>query len=157
MAQVLDLTQSIMSPLKEMSAYETLWAMDGIKEKKLQELFKQYTPTETLKEISNQIELFQSEKSPDKIQEEVNKFLNSFLHNKLHTFSIVVSGNFQYPKSLKDNYPIGLFYYKGNLDILDAKKCISIVGARKASPDGLLKARKLSKELTAENLLLCLV
>ena len=146
-----DFTQDVIFPRKEMLAYETLWAIENIKEKTLREFFNHYTPSETLKEISHskQLDLFTSENSHDKIKNKVDNFLKNSLHDKLNTFSIVVNKNFQYPKNLINDYPIGLFYYKGNLDILDTR-CISIVGARKVSPYGLKKSQKISEELTAE-------
>ena len=136
-----------------MFAYETLWAMENIKEKTLKEMFKQYTPSETLEKIFNQSEqqeLFASKQSSNKIQNEVNTFLEDSLWNKRLKFSIMVNRSIQYPDSLKNEYPIGLFYYKGDLGILDTK-CISIVGARKASPNGKLRAKQLVKELTTES------
>ena len=155
MAQSLDFLQNVISPQEEMVAYETLWAMEDIKENRLKELFKEYTPSEALKRTleSNQLGLFPQENSYDKIKNKVNNFLEESLRDKLSAFSIVVSGNVQYPKSLTDNYPIGLFYYKGNLDLLSARH-ISIVGAREASPEGISKARQLAQELTAENFII---
>ena len=149
----LDFLQNIISPQQEMLAYETLWAMENIKEKELKELFKKYTPSKALQEVGNQKELFQTDKSPQRIQSKVNKFLNKLLNNKFHTFSIMVNGNIQYPRNLTDNYPIGLFYYKGNLDLLSGK-CISIVGARKASLAGISKAKQLVKELTKKDFII---
>ena len=149
MEPALDFLQNVISPQQEMSAYETLWAMENIKESELKELFKRYTPSKALQEMGNQKELFQTDKSPRTIQHKVDKFLNSLLSNKFHTFSIVVNGNTQYPRNLTNNYPIGLFYYKGNLDLLSGK-CISIVGARKASVNGMSKAKQLVKELKKE-------
>ena len=151
--QGLNFLQSAMSLQKEISAYETLWAMEGIKENKLKELFKEYTPSEALKRVLKQYEqqeLFAAERSFEKIQDKVNKFLKDLIGDKLSAFSIVVNKDFQYPKSLKRDYPIGLFYYKGDLGILDTE-CVSIVGARKASPEGIAKAKRLAKELTAES------
>ena len=155
MVQNLDFLQNVISPQEEMIAYETLWAMEDIKENRLKELFKEYTPSEALKRTleSNQLGLFPQENSYDKIKNKVNSFLEKSLRDKLSAFSIVVSGNVQYPKSLTDNYPIGLFYYKGNLDLLSARH-ISIVGAREASPEGISKARQLAQELTAENFII---
>ncbi len=148
-----DFIQDVISPQQEMSAYETLWAMEDIKEKTLKEMFEKYTPFETLKRISNQYEqqqeLFVSKQSTLEIQEKVNKFLENSLGKKHLPFSIVVNRGIQYPESLKSDYPIGLFYYKGDLGILETK-CISIVGARKASPLGIQKAKELAKELSTK-------
>ena len=117
----------------------------------LREFFNRYTPSETLKEISQskQLDLFASKNSYDEIKDKIDYFLKTSLSEELNTFSIVVNKNFQCPKNLINNYPIGLFYYKGNLDILGTR-CVSIIGARKASPAGLKKAQKVARELTAE-------
>ena len=144
--------KNVISPSKEMLAYETLWAIQSseeqnLKEKTLKEMFAHHTPSETLQQIPQQTDFFSSEKKPAIIKKEVQDFLDTSLHNKLNTFSIVVNKGFQYPKDLKSKYPIGLFYCKGNLDILDTP-CISIVGSRKASEKGIKKAKKLSKELS---------
>ena len=154
MLQALNVLQNVISPQEEMSAYETLWAMEGIKESRLKELFKEYIPSEALKRVSGQYgqrEFFPAEQQPsEKIQDKVNKFLNDSLGNRLSTFSIVINRSVQYPENLINDYPIGLFYYRGNLDILGLR-CISIVGARKTSSEGISKAKQLAKELTAEN------
>ena len=148
--------KNVISPYKEMLAYETLWAIENsnenFKESYLKELFNHYTPSETLKKISEQTEfgLFSSNSSSNKIKNEVNQFLEDSLSNELNSFSIVVNKNFQYPDKLNETTcPIGLFYYKGNLDLLHTK-CISIVGARNASVEGIKRAKRLSKELVHE-------
>lgn len=135
------------SPYKEMLAYETLWAIendvDDVKERKLSSLFNQYTPTESLAQMQKPPHCYAD------IENKVNHYLNRNIKNELSTFSIMVNKSFQYPESLVNNYPVGLFYYKGNLDVLGASdnKCISIVGARKASPDGILKTKEISEIL----------
>ena len=67
--------------------------------------------------------------------------------NKLSGFSVSVFGTFQYPEKLrKSQHPIELFYYKGDIGLLESPS-ISVVGARKSTEDGLKRAAKLSKEL----------
>ena len=140
--------QNVISPYNEMIAYETLWAIEGIKEKNLKKFFNDYTPSETLEQIPSQSDFFLSRETSDETKKKVSEFLKNSLANKLNTFSIVVNKNFQYPDKLdKTTCPIGLFYYKGHLDMLHTK-CISIVGARKASAEGIKRAKRLSKELT---------
>ena len=141
--------KNVISPYNEMLAYETLWAIKGIKEKILKESFSNYTPSETLKELTSQSALFSSKESSDKIKNKVSKFLDTSLKNEFKTFSIMVNKNFQYPENLNKIHPIGLFYYKGSLDILHTK-CISIVGARKAIKCVIDSTKKLSKELVSE-------
>lgn len=152
MAKDMDFLQNVISPQQEMSAYETLWAMEALKENKLKELFRKYIPSKALQKISKpcgQTDLFLTEKTFKETQNKVNKFLRGAFDERGHDFSIVVNKSAQYPENLISSYPIGLFYYRGNLDIL-GMKCISIVGARKASPEGISKAKRLAKELTAE-------
>ena len=148
-----DFIQGVISPQQEMSAYETLWAMDNLKEKTLKEMFRNHTPFETLEKINNQEygqqELFTKKQANEEIQKKVSKFLEESFNKQNFNFSIVVNKGIQYPKNLKQDYPIGLFYYKGNLGLLETK-CVSIVGARKASPQGLSTAKQLTKELSNE-------
>ena len=156
MAQGLSFLQNVISPQEEMAAYETLWAMEDIKEKRLKEMFKKYTPSEALKKVSEQYkqkELFAAKQPLKKIQDRVNKFLQDSLGGRLSAFSIVVNKSAQYPENLINDYPIGLFYYRGNLDILGLK-CVSIAGARKTSLEGISKAKRLAKELAAQNVVI---
>ena len=137
-----------------MLAYETLWALENhkeswIKESALKKWFKSCTPSEALDEMPQQNGLFSSTNS-DEIKSEVEQFLDQSSDGSSTTFSVVVNKDSRYPKNLKNEYPIGLFYYKGDLDILGTS-CVSIVGARKASQNGLENARHLAKALTAEN------
>ena len=153
MQDLSSIEKNVISPYKEMLAYETLWAIEGIKDNNLKRFFNNYTPSETLKEILNQanLDFFLSKTSHDEIKNKVNEFLKNSLVDELNTFSIVVNKSFQYPEDLnKTTCPVGLFYYKGNLDLLHTK-CISIIGARKTSAKGITRAKRLSKELSHEN------
>ncbi len=146
--------QNVISPSREMLAYEVLWAIQSndektLKEKTLKEMFINCTPSEVLKQIPHQIDPLSLKKTPDQIQTEVQDFLATSLCHEIRDFSIVVNKGFQYPENLRSHCPIGLFYYKGNLDILGTS-CISIVGSRKASTEGIKKAKNLSKELSDE-------
>ncbi len=146
--------KNVISPSKEMLAYEVLWAIHSneektLKEKALQEMFVNNTPSEALKQIPHQLDLFSFKKTPDQIKNEVQGFLDTAFCDGMRDFSIVVNKAFQYPENLRSQYPIGLFYCKGNLDILETP-CISIVGSRKPSAEGIKNARNLSKELSDE-------
>ena len=153
--QALDfIKENVISPYKEMLAYETLWALENnvetVKEKDLKQWFKAHSPSEALEQMPTQAELLSSNKKFIQIKEEVNTFLKNSLKNELKTLSIVVNKGFQYPDNLKKQYPIGLFYCKGNLDILETD-CISIVGARKATEQGIKKAKTIAQELCKKN------
>ena len=135
------------SPLEEMLAYETLWSIDGMTEAKLSNLFKEYDdfPSAVLNKCRQQ-NLFDTGEPYSELKEKVYEYLKP----KLGKFSIVVNRDFQYPIELRHaKHPIELFYYKGNLDLLKTR-CVSIVGARKASENGKTRATRLSKELCGE-------
>lgn len=128
--------ENTISPYKEMIAYETLWMRDGATLKKVaSEYLKNYDlPSKAINYISD-LELLDKTKQ--------------FFQKIDINFSIITALSYQYPQALKDaKYPIKLLYYRGNIDLLACPKRISIVGARKASPEGLARARKIAKELT---------
>ena len=155
MDPALSFLQNVISPQQEMSAYETLWAMKNIKESELKNLFKRYTPIEALKMTRNskQLSLFSQQNLNDQIKRKVDRFLKKIPRDSSNAFSIVVNKSAQYPTHLINDYPIGLFYYKGNLDLLGGRS-ISIVGARKASVNGISKAKQLVKELTKKDFII---
>ena len=143
------LKEKIISPYDEMLAYETLWSIDGMTEAKLSSLFKEADdlPSRVLKQYFDQQQpLFRDEEPFGDLKQKVSVYLKE----KLGKFSIVVNRDFQYPLGLRDaKHPIELFYYRGNLDLLHTK-CISIVGARKASDEGLKRAARLAKGLVEQ-------
>lgn len=138
--------EEIISPFDEMVAYETLWAINGMTEKKLTELFKDHNelPTEVLRSLHPPLVEDANLKA---LEQEVRRFLNK----KIGSYSVCVYRDFQYPLDLrKMKNPIELFYYKGNLDLL-SNRSISVVGARSASDDGLKRASRIARELVKNN------
>lgn len=79
----------------------------------------------------------------------VNQFLEELPDKYGIDFSLVVNKNFQYPESLKIHCPIGLFYYKGDLGLMETK-CISVVGTRTPSHLGKITAKKMAQQLSDE-------
>jgi DNA processing protein len=136
---------NVINPFEEAIAYETLWAIQGMTEKKLADYFRDSyrLPSEILQQIKGII--------PDEDLVNLEKEVREFLLKKKTNFSICINGDFQYPDDLrKAHHPIELFYFKGNLDLLSTKS-LSIVGARKASSEGILRAKRLAKELVAND------
>lgn len=68
-----------------------------------------------------------------------------------YNIKFVKYGDDNYPNKLKDidNKPFSIFY-KGNIDLLDAY-CISIIGTRNATPYGEEVCKKISRELSVNN------
>jgi len=123
------------SPYVEMIAYETLWMREGATLKKV--------ASEYLKNI----DLPSKAINPIIDMENMDKVTAYFKKIDVN-FSIMTAKSYQYPSALKDpKYPIKLLYYRGDIDLLNQPKRISIVGARKATPEGKARARKIAKEL----------
>ena len=133
--------KNTVSLFDEMVAYETLWAMPRASLKSIAAMFKEkrMLPSDLLEYESDMFEV-------PEIKEDVTRFLL-----KKSGFSICVNGAFQYPQRLREaKYPIELFYYKGDIGCLDSD-CISVVGSRKCSADGMRRTEKLVKGLVDEN------
>ncbi len=135
------LLNNVVDPFEEAVAYETLWAINGMTEKKLSELFK-FSKSLPSQVLQKQKGLIPSEEILD-----IENAVREFLEKKQKQFSVCIYGDYQYPESLrKAHHPIELFYYKGNLDLLQTRS-VSVVGARKVSPQGISRSTRLSKEL----------
>jgi DNA processing protein len=128
--------RKVVSPFEEMLAYEVLWSARNQSLKTLSNLFKTHRvlPSDLLEE-----------NGPSNLQQSCEAVRN-FLAQK-RGFSVSVHGDFQYPNRLQQaKYPVELFYYKGDIDLLDSR-CISLVGARKATVEGKRRAKRLAREL----------
>lgn len=131
------LLTNVLSPKDEMLAFEALWAIEGMTPKKFSRLFYD----------GKLPSLLLSEKS-EFVSQQLYENIKSHFSRLDKNFSVAVHSDFQYPESLQDaDYPIELFYYKGDINLIDKEKCISIVGARNCSEQGRLRAEKLSSLL----------
>ncbi len=125
------------SPREEMLAYEILLSRLNTPVKNLVSELRtsKALPSEFLKAEGN---LFHHEVFAD-----VQRYLSTKTG-----FSVSISGDFQYPKGLRElDVPVGLFYYRGDLGILESR-CVSIVGTRQATSNGLARARTLAAKLS---------
>ena len=130
-----------LSPFKELVAYEYLWSEQGSSFKKIAETLslKDRLPSDVVKEKFGFI-------PPAEYAE-----IEAYLREKIGQFSVMLKENAQYPEKLLDaKYPIDLFYYRGDLGLLDTPS-ISIVGSRKVTPEGQRRTRKLTKLLCDNN------
>ena len=133
-----DMLDKIMvSPYEEMLAFEYLYSLDGSTLKKMTDatVLSNKLPTDVLSERYGLL-------SPDGL-DDVAKFIDS----KLSGLSVAVNNTTTWPDKLADSeHPTPLFYYYGNIGLVE-KKSVSIVGSRKASEDGVKRARKLAKKM----------
>lgn len=67
-------------------------------------------------------------------------------------FNVFLRGTLDYLPKLNDaEYPLPLLYYRGNLDFIYTRG-VAVVGARHASEEGKMRAKKLVRELVAHDL-----
>lgn len=126
------------SPVEEISAYETLWTKYPTL-KKIRDIFSQYGhnyPTEIAKELNIHIE---------ELEKTRNCLEDLFSFKK---YTALFRNDIDYPLGLKDlNGGPEVIYFQGSLELL-ANRCVSVVGARKASEEGIKRTRKLVKLLS---------
>lgn len=125
------------SPVKEMAAYEALWLRKKASFKVLADLFKQHPDNLPSEMIDN-----------DQLINDTYKEIKHFLNlNSLTMPGIKVNGSMDYPERLRDaKNPVEVLYYQGDWDLAYTDS-IAIVGARKASKDGLNRAYRLARLL----------
>jgi DNA processing protein len=132
--------RNTVSPFDEMAAYETIWSWKRGSLKDVSELFAQNSVVPSRLVAMLQAEVFLDEIA--RAMEEVRTFLEN-----LRGFSVCLHRDFVYPERMRDaRYPLELFYYRGDID-LTTTRCVSVVGARKASEEGLRRAARLARGL----------
>ena len=140
----------VISPYNELLAYEFLWAQDHSSLKKMAETLSLQAklPSEVINEFEP--DLFGSFNQRKNI-------ISEFIEKKIKTppsFSFLIKESPQFPEKLLDaKYPINLFYYRGNPDLVNTD-CISVVGTRKISNEGYRRTEKLVQLLSNYNLTL---
>ena len=118
-----------------MIAFETLWASLDMTENKISEIFRNTVLPS--KFISNHKAYYAA----------IKENVENYFKNINDQFSVSIYRDLQYPIKLRDaKYPVELFYYKGDLE-LSHQRIVSVVGSRKCSPLGLLRAKKITKLL----------
>lgn len=128
------------SPEHEMTSYETLWSMADTTQKSVAKLFEVggLLPSQVLEGLAATHEI-------NNLRSVVCEYLKP-----LAGFSVSIRGDFQYPERIRDaRYPTEVIYYRGAIDLMDSR-CISVVGAREASADGINRSRRVVRELVRE-------
>jgi DNA processing protein len=127
---------SPISPRRELGAYEALWLEKGATHKALAEKFA--ADPEALPSD------FVSAQLADRCATEVMQKLKKA---GVHQFGVRINHAGDYPPKLRDaRHPVELLYYQGAWEISETR-CISVVGSREASEDGLRRAARLAREL----------
>ncbi len=131
-------------PLKEAIAYETLLALKGSTEINLEKSFPYsgmgpMTPSEILEEKKQNGQFEEIRNLYPKVEE--------FIKVKQGGFSVCTQVGFHYPELLRNTQqPLKLFYYRGDIGFLESP-CVSVIGSRKATEEGLERAEKVTRLL----------
>jgi len=127
------------SPFLEMGAYEALWAEDGATQKRVADRFRtspgalpsELVPTEDATRYAKNVAKLHSD-------------------NGLARFGVRVHQAGDYPAKLRDaRHPVEVLQYSGIWELTETR-CVSVVGARKVSAEGVRRTRKLA-HLLANN------
>lgn len=126
--------QNLISPVEEITSYEYLWTQYPSVPKiaKLFNKFDHQLPSVIAR---------QENVTPEALAEVRHKIgeLLPFRH-----FCALFHGDLEYPQVLRDaKNPIEILYYQGNLDLLSSNS-IAVVGTRRPTEEGRLRARKVA-------------
>ena len=128
------------SPFLEMGAYEALWSKHGTTFKSLSERFARH-PGSVPSDFVPQSEA----------RDCAMLVKRRFDAAEAKGFGVHVHGTGEYPMQLRDAvHPVALLYYKGWWDLVNSRS-VAVVGSRKPSLEGLSRARRLVRELVADD------
>jgi len=131
-----DISFNSISPMREMGAYEALWTRQGMSWKRMADMFRgdpDALPSD-----------FVSSSEADAMARRVLDMLND---RGVNPFGIRIHHAGEYPVKLRDaKNPVEMLYYQGTWELSEMRS-LCIVGSRKPSDDGLLRAARLAKEL----------
>jgi DNA processing protein len=124
------------SPRLELGAYEALWLEKGASFRSIAARFAA-DPSALPSD-------FVSRTNAKKCADDVIRILKDA---GIHRFGVRIHHAGDYPMSLRDaRHPIELLYYQGAWELTE-KRCVAVVGSRKASEDGVRRAQRLAREL----------
>lgn len=128
------------SPMRELGAYEALWDDAEASFKRLSELFAKRPGSVP----SDFVTRARASEYAALVREMLAKA-------EVTRFGVRVHGAGEYPAKLRDAvYPIALLYFQGWWDLVESR-CVAVVGARKPTPAGRARTRKLVKALVKDD------
>lgn len=124
---------------REIGAYEWLWQREGASFASLAEKFAQHPGA------------LPSAFVDDDVSRATGRIVIEKLRDRLRTpFDIRVHGEADYPLKLRDaTHPVELFYLQGRCDLIDMPS-VAVIGTRNPSPQGLKRARHLTRLLVED-------
>lgn len=129
--------EGAVDPLLEAGAYEELWLSGGMTEKKIADLFRRgpVLPSEL-------VGLAPARRNAAEIVRRLQA-------TNFRNWGIRLNGAGNYPVGLRDaDHPIELLYYAGDWGIVSAPS-VSVVGTRKPTAEGRVRAKKLVRHLVS--------
>ncbi|HEX8253390.1 MAG TPA: DNA-processing protein DprA [Thermoanaerobaculia bacterium] len=129
-----------MSPLREIGAYEWLWAQPGATFKTLANKFRAHP------------DKLPSDFVPQDIADATAAEVRSILASRgVPHFGVQFRQSCEYPQALRDaRHPLELLYSLGTWNFVETP-AVAVVGTRKASPDALAETDALVRALVAED------
>lgn len=128
-----------LSPFTEMGAYEALWSRSKASFKTIADM------------VRSQAGVLLSEMvSSSEAQEHADRVMAILDRRGVHDFGVHVRPDASYPeKLLHADHPVELLYYQGDWDLIYTPS-VAVVGTRNPTPEGVLRARKISRLLVAD-------
>src|ERR1700721_1843905 len=124
-AAAADFQSRAVMPIRELGAYEALWAREGTSFKTLADTFRKH-PGSIPSDFVAQREAEQYSRMA----------LGTIREAGIKHFGIRVYGAGEYPPQLRDaQHPVQLLYFQGNWDITSSR-CVAIVGTRHPTDEG---------------------
>src|SRR6056297_1230479 len=128
------------SPMREMGAYEALWATQGTTWKRLADKFR-----------SDPHALPSDFVEPARADEHALRVMKMLKERGVHRFGVRINHAGDYPQKLRDaKNPVEMLYYQGTWELSEMRG-LAIVGSRGASDDGQARAARLARELVKRN------
>jgi DNA processing protein len=135
-----DFESLAISPLRELGAYEAMWDNPGVTFKTISEKFAARPGALP----SDFVTTRQAGEYADFVRER-------FRAAHIDRFGVRVHGAGEYPEKLRDAvHPVELIYYQGWWDLVESR-CVAVVGARKASDQGIARTLRLVRELVKDD------
>lgn len=123
-------------PGRELGAYEALWLEQGASFKTIADKFArdpEALPSDFV--------------PPSDAQKCAAEVLSHFRATGVKHFGVRLNHAGEYPIKLRDaRHPVELLYYRGAWELTETR-CVAVVGSRQPSPEGVIRAQQLAREL----------
>ncbi|MEM9870260.1 MAG: DNA-processing protein DprA [Pseudomonadota bacterium] len=124
------------SPMRELGAYEALWARQGMTWKRMADLFRE----DATALPSDFVE-------PGEADAMATRVRSMLKERGVNRFGVRIHHAGDYPQKIRDaRNPVEMLYYQGTWELSEMRG-LCIVGSRKASEDGQARAARLAREL----------